>query len=356
MFPRTHWGLNAPGRRKPVFSGKVKRAIAQAAQQAVSPLDVNNLCKKAQLDKAIRTRVQQKKNSKVPISKPIVSTSSSESDTLQLDTLEKDLFLSSSEEENPLVIDETVPLAIDTATDTDAAIVTTTVSTPIVASTTTTTPTALLSTVTTTATTAIPSIAITTPATTFVTATTTASSHAAIIVTAPLATATTTTAAVTASVSVPAIKAFPSQHRLSQQRIAEINRRARENQSASNFVLPPIARPPRRAISPTFARFNPGLVSPSPGYAPQVAFYGSNPPNIVINNYYPQPQPQPQPPYHQPPILPQFAPRYNDGQVELMTRGQFGRWCKRNSKEKIAEAVAKRAAFKQSQPHRNQPY
>lgn len=349
MFPRTHWGLNEPGRRKPVLNGKIKRAIAQAAEQAVSPLDTNNLCKKAQLDQVIRTRVRQKKNPKKPISKPIISTSSSESDTLQIDTLEKDLFVSSSEDEHPLVIDEST---FD-ATDTNDAIVKTAVSTSIAASTTTTT---LLSTT------------ITTPATTLVTATTTASLPDAIIITAPLATApttistpaagialstaTTTTAAVTAPVSVPAIKAVPSPHRLSQQRIAEINRRARENQSTSNFVLPPIARPPRRAISPTFARFNPGLVSPSPGYAPQVAFYGSNPPNIVINNYYPQPQA----PYHHPPSLPQFAPRYNDEQVELMTRGQFGRWCKRNSKDKIAEAVAKRAAFKQNQPHRNQPY
>lgn len=89
------------------------------------------------------------------------------------------------------------------------------------------------------------------------------------------------------------------------------------------FVWPKIDVPPKRVPSPTFARFNPGLVCPSTTVSP--------PPNIIINNYYGTSSRQ-------------FKPQCID--PARMSRGQFKRFTKRSTQTQINEALAIRNALK----------
>lgn len=92
----------------------------------------------------------------------------------------------------------------------------------------------------------------------------------------------------------------------------------------SPFVWPKVDPPPKRVPSPTFARFNPGLVCPKPS-TPQ--------PTIVINNYYGYSANKPSPQCTNP---------------AQMTRGQFKRFAKRKTttQAQINEALAIRNALK----------
>ncbi|XP_055306631.1 putative uncharacterized protein DDB_G0290521 [Sitodiplosis mosellana] len=124
--------------------------------------------------------------------------------------------------------------------------------------------------------------------------------------------------------SPPVQRRLPSRAQVNRERFAAI----------TPFILPTISAPPRRELSPTFARFNPGLA------APPKSQDNSAQPAIVINNYYG---------VNLPNSLPQFAPREAD--VRRMTRGRFARFCKRSTQRQIAEALALRKEFKRSQPY-----
>lgn len=90
----------------------------------------------------------------------------------------------------------------------------------------------------------------------------------------------------------------------------------------------PAGNPPeKRAPSPTFARFNPGLVCPR---------LPSSIPTIIINNYYGHSAPK-QPPQCVDPAR--------------MSRGQFQRFANRKSttQEQVSEALAIRNALKKQQ-------
>lgn len=102
-------------------------------------------------------------------------------------------------------------------------------------------------------------------------------------------------------------------------RIPTVPKRKRQ----SPFVWPRSEPLAKRAPSPTFAQFNPGLVCPSATVAP--------PPTIVINNYYGG-------------GYRAFKPPPTCTDPALMSRGQLRRFYQRSTPEQIAEAMAIRKA------------
>lgn len=92
-----------------------------------------------------------------------------------------------------------------------------------------------------------------------------------------------------------------------------------------SFVWPKVDPPPKRVPSPTFARFNPGLVSPTPTSTP--------PPTIIINNYYGNNS---------------HRPISQCTDPAQMSRGQFKRFANRKTttQKQINEALAIRNALK----------
>lgn len=111
----------------------------------------------------------------------------------------------------------------------------------------------------------------------------------------------------------------PSDATARNKRFDAIRKRAQSNWERSrqtSFTLPRVAPPPKKPLSPTFARFNPGL---SCQY-PQTKLPSAH--TVIVNNYYGTAT---APTSHQPP--PQQADPLQ------MSRGQFQRFCKKVPKE-----------------------
>lgn len=131
----------------------------------------------------------------------------------------------------------------------------------------------------------------------------------------------------------------PSRRSTSLNRIIQhdVNRRVQQP-----FVLPTIAAPPRRVPSPTFAKFNPGLVCsvPLPFGPPPIQL--PPPQNVTINNYYGNYQP-----YHRPSSAHWQPHRQHSHQARQqaipdllnLSRSQFRRYCARVSQAEIDYAV-----------------
>lgn len=74
-------------------------------------------------------------------------------------------------------------------------------------------------------------------------------------------------------------KAPPKRQHIRKQAIERRVQNNWKSRPQQGFQLPRIDTPPRKVPSPTFARFNPGLVSPSPSQVPTHT-------TTIINNYY----------------------------------------------------------------------